>query len=118
IACRGNGETTVSATISFASKVAGIKVFVTGGIGGVHRQGESRKPKVPQGSYFCVFNFVFIKLLGLNRTRYKTPVAVVCAGVKSILDIPRTLEYLVRPSYSARAYSTDEFPAFFTPKSG
>ncbi|EFJ12315.1 hypothetical protein SELMODRAFT_425398 [Selaginella moellendorffii] len=52
-----------SATISFASK-AGIKVFVTGGIGGVHRQGESRKPK----------------LLALNRTRYKTPVAVVCAG--------------------------------------
>ncbi|XP_024545178.1 uncharacterized protein LOC9644059 isoform X4 [Selaginella moellendorffii] len=91
IARRGNGATTVSATMFFASK-AGIKVFVTGGIGGVHRQGESK--------------------LG------KTPVAVVCAGVKSILDIPRTLEYLETQGVTVVSYSTDEFPAFFTPNSG
>ncbi|EFJ14398.1 hypothetical protein SELMODRAFT_35355, partial [Selaginella moellendorffii] len=101
IARRGNGATTVSATMFFASKVAGIKVFVTGGIGGVHRQGESTMD-------------VSSDLTELG----KTPVAVVCAGVKSILDIPRTLEYLETQGVTVVSYSTDEFPAFFTPNSG
>ncbi|XP_024545174.1 uncharacterized protein LOC9644059 isoform X1 [Selaginella moellendorffii] len=100
IARRGNGATTVSATMFFASK-AGIKVFVTGGIGGVHRQGESTMD-------------VSSDLTELG----KTPVAVVCAGVKSILDIPRTLEYLETQGVTVVSYSTDEFPAFFTPNSG
>uniref|UniRef100_A0A804PMY5 Uncharacterized protein n=1 Tax=Zea mays TaxID=4577 RepID=A0A804PMY5_MAIZE len=77
IASGGNGATTVSATMFFAHKV-GIPVFVTGGIGGVHRHGEQTMD-------------VSSDLTELG----KTPVAVVSAGVKSILDIPRTLEYLV-----------------------
>mmetsp|Transcript_49271 Transcript_49271/g.94096 ORF Transcript_49271/g.94096 Transcript_49271/m.94096 type:complete len:152 (-) Transcript_49271:1364-1819(-) len=71
-----NGSTTVSATMLLAAR-AGIRVFVTGGIGGVHRGGESTMD-------------VSADLTELGRT----PVAVVCAGAKSVLDIPRTLEYL------------------------
>ncbi|KAK4407445.1 Pseudouridine-5'-phosphate glycosidase [Sesamum angolense] len=76
VANGGNGATTVSATMFFAAKV-GIAIFVTGGIGGVHRHGESTLD-------------ISSDLTELGRT----PVAVVSAGVKSILDIPRTLEYL------------------------
>ena len=71
-----NGATTVSATMMLAA-AAGIRIFVTGGIGGVHRGGE-------------VSMDVSADLTELGRT----PVTVVCAGVKTILDIPRTLEYL------------------------
>jgi pseudouridine-5'-phosphate glycosidase len=84
----------------FAAKV-GISVFVTGGIGGVHREGESTMD-------------VSSDLTELGRTA----VTVVCAGVKSILDIPRTLEYLETQGVTVIAYGTDEFPAFFTPRSG
>nr|CAG8595089.1 9616_t:CDS:10 [Entrophospora candida] len=86
------GATTVSGTMVIAHR-AGIKVFVTGGIGGVHRDGENK----------------------LSRT----PVAVVCAGVKSILDIEKTLEYLETQGVTVATFGeTDDFPAFFTPKSG
>ncbi|CAN1250587.1 Pseudouridine-5'-phosphate glycosidase [Linum perenne] len=78
VASRRNGATTVSATMFFASMV-GIHVFVTGGIGGVHRHGEQTMD-------------VSSDLTELGRT----PVAVISAGVKSILDIPKTLEYLIR----------------------
>ncbi|XP_072964670.1 pseudouridine-5'-phosphate glycosidase isoform X1 [Typha angustifolia] len=100
VAAGGNGATTVSATMFFASKV-GIPVFVTGGLGGVHRHGEQTMD-------------ISSDLTELG----KTPVAVISAGVKSILDIPRTLEYLETQGVTVAAYKTDEFPAFFTESSG
>ncbi|KAH1231479.1 Pseudouridine-5'-phosphate glycosidase [Glycine max] len=96
VACGGNGATTVSATMLFASMVH-IPVFVTGGIGGVHRHSEQTMD-------------ISSDLTELGRT----PVTVVCAGVKSILDIPRTLEYLETLGVCVAAYKTNEFPAFFT----
>ncbi|XP_074315634.1 pseudouridine-5'-phosphate glycosidase-like [Silene latifolia] len=95
-----NGATTVSATMFFASMV-GISVFVTGGIGGVHRHGEQTMD-------------VSSDLIELG----KNPFAVVSAGAKSILDIPRTLEYLVTHGVCVAGYRTNEFPAFFTETSG
>ncbi|GFZ20723.1 indigoidine synthase A family protein [Actinidia rufa] len=100
VATGGNGATTVSATMIFASLV-GISVFVTGGIGGVHRHGENTMD-------------ISSDLTELGRT----PIAVISAGVKSILDIPRTLEYLETQGVCVAAYKTDEFPAFFTETSG
>ncbi|KAL3529985.1 hypothetical protein ACH5RR_009307 [Cinchona calisaya] len=100
VATRGNGATTVSATMIFASMV-GIPIFVTGGIGGVHRHGESTMD-------------ISSDLTELGRT----PVAVISAGAKSILDIPRTIEYLETQGVCVAAYNTNEFPAFFTESSG
>ncbi|XP_031479225.1 pseudouridine-5'-phosphate glycosidase isoform X2 [Nymphaea colorata] len=100
VATGGNGATTVSATMFFAAKV-GIPVFVTGGIGGVHRHGENTLD-------------ISSDLTELGRTS----VAVVSAGVKSILDIPRTLEYLETQGVTVAAYNTQEFPAFFVGSSG
>lgn len=100
VATKGNGATTVSATMVFAS-MAGIHIFVTGGIGGVHRHGEDTMD-------------ISSDLTELGRT----PVAVISAGVKSILDIPRTLEYLETQGVCVAAYKTNEFPAFFTERSG
>ncbi|TDH64894.1 hypothetical protein CCR75_000246 [Bremia lactucae] len=94
------GATTVSSTMRIAH-AAGIKVFVTGGIGGVHR--------------FCEETMdISTDLIELSRT----PVAVVCAGIKSILDIPRTLEALETHSVPVIGYKTDQFPAFYTQDSG
>ncbi|KAH9790068.1 Indigoidine synthase A family protein [Citrus sinensis] len=81
--------------------VVGIPVFVTGGIGGVHRHGEHTMD-------------ISSDLTELGRT----PVAVISAGIKSILDIPRTLEYLETHGVCVAAYKTNEFPAFFTETSG
>uniref|UniRef100_A0A0D9X9I6 Pseudouridine-5'-phosphate glycosidase n=1 Tax=Leersia perrieri TaxID=77586 RepID=A0A0D9X9I6_9ORYZ len=100
VASGGNGATTVSATMFFAHKV-GIPIFVTGGIGGVHRNGEQTMD-------------ISSDLTELG----KTPVTVISAGVKSILDIPRTLEYLETQGVTVAAYKTNEFPAFFTEVSG
>ncbi|XP_013749069.1 pseudouridine-5'-phosphate glycosidase isoform X2 [Brassica napus] len=100
VATRGNGATTVSATLFFASMV-GIQVFVTGGIGGVHRHANQTMD-------------ISSDLIALGRT----PIAVISAGVKSILDIPKTLEYLETQEVYVAAYKSDEFPAFFTEKSG
>lgn len=95
------GGTTVSATMIAAHK-AGIRVFVTGGIGGVHRGGE-------------ITMDVSADLTELGRT----PVAVVSAGVKSILDIGKTLEYLETQGVCVATFGTSrEFPSFFTPRSG
>ncbi|KAF0897977.1 hypothetical protein E2562_001667 [Oryza meyeriana var. granulata] len=96
VASGGNGATTVSATMFFAHK-AGIPIFVTGGIGGVHRNGEQTMD-------------ISSDLTELG----KIPVTVISAGVKSILDIPRTLEYLETQGVTVAAYKTNEFPAFFT----
>ncbi|XP_038610759.1 pseudouridine-metabolizing bifunctional protein C1861.05-like isoform X3 [Tachyglossus aculeatus] len=96
-----SGGTTVSATMIVANK-AGIPVFVTGGIGGVHREGEKTLD-------------VSADLTELGRT----PVAVVSAGVKSILDIGRTLEYLETQGVCVAAFGESrDFPAFFCRKSG
>jgi pseudouridine-5'-phosphate glycosidase len=101
VCARGeHGATTVSATMIIAHMV-GIRVFVTGGIGGVHRG-------------FNETMDVSSDLTELGRT----PVTVVSAGVKSILDIPRTLEFLETEGVTVASYQTDEFPAFFTSKSG
>ena len=95
-----NGSTTVAGTMYLAN-MAGIKIFVTGGIGGVHRGAEQ------------TFD-ISADLLELS----KTPVAVICAGVKSILDIPKTLEYLETMGVPVVSYGSDYFPDFFTRSSG
>lgn len=96
-----NGGTTVSATMLIASK-AGIPIFVTGGIGGVHRGAEETLD-------------VSADLTELGRTQ----VAVVSSGVKSILDIEKTLEYLETQGVCvATLGARRDFPAFFTPTSG
>lgn len=92
--------TTVSGTM-WAAKLAGIRYFATGGIGGVHR-GAARTGDISTD------------LLELARTQ----VAVVCAGAKSILDIGLTLEYLETAGVPVLGYETREFPAFFTSHSG
>lgn len=95
-----NGATTVASTMIIAA-MAGIKVFVTGGIGGAHRGAQE------------TFD-ISADLMELAQT----DVAVVCAGAKSILDIGLTLEYLETHGVPVIGYQTDEFPAFYTRKSG
>jgi pseudouridine-5'-phosphate glycosidase len=92
--------TTVATTMQIAA-MAGIRVFATGGIGGVHRGAES------------TFD-ISADLTELSQT----PVAVVCAGAKSILDIPKTLEVLESNGVPVIGYGTDAFPAFFARESG
>lgn len=92
------GGTTVAATAHVA-RLAGIRVFATGGIGGVHR-----------GQPFDVS--ADLPVLA------HTPLVVVCAGAKSILDLPLTLEWLETHGVPVVGYQTDQFPAFFTRESG
>ncbi|HPM72787.1 MAG TPA: pseudouridine-5'-phosphate glycosidase [Spirochaetales bacterium] len=100
VAAKADGATTVAGTMIVAA-MAGIKVFATGGIGGVHRGAELTMD-------------VSADLDELGRT----DVAVVCAGAKSILDIPMTLEYLETKGVPVVVYRGDEFPAFYTSRSG
>ena len=95
-----DGATTVAGTM-MAAAMAGIKVFVTGGIGGVHRgAGES-------------FD------ISADLEEFKTTnVTVVCAGCKSILDIPATMEYLETKGVPVVCYGSDEIPAFYSRRSG
>lgn len=95
-----NGATTVAGTM-IASSLAGIKIFATGGIGGVHRGAETTMD-------------ISADLEELSRTN----VAVICAGAKSILDLRLTLEYLETKGVPVLGYKTKELPAFFTSKSG
>lgn len=95
-----HGATTVAATMRLAS-LAGISVFVTGGLGGVHRGAQQ--------SFDISADLTELSL---------TDVAVVSAGVKSILDIPLTLETLETLHVPVISYGTDEFPAFFSRQSG
>ncbi len=95
-----DGATTVAATM-IAAAMAGIPVFATGGIGGVHRGAE-------------ITMDVSADLEELSQTN----VAVVCAGPKSILDIGLTLEYLETKGVPVLGYQTDELPAFYCRKSG
>ncbi len=95
-----DGATTVASTM-IAAEIAGIKVFATGGIGGVHRGGTTS------------FD-ISADLQELANTN----VAVVCAGIKSILDLGLTLEYLETHGVPVLGYKTKELPAFYTQKSG
>ena len=93
-----DGATTVSGTM-LAAHWAGVRVFATGGIGGVHRgSGMDISADLPELA--------------------RTPVIVVCAGVKAILDLPATLEWLETHSVPVVGYGTNEFPAFYSRESG
>ena len=100
IAKKADGATTVAATMIIAA-MAGIKVFATGGIGGVHRGAETT-----------------MDISADLEEMAQTPVAVVCAGAKSILDLGLTLEYLETKGVPVLGYKTKELPAFYTPHSG
>ncbi len=100
VAARRDGSTTVAATM-ICAHLAGIRVFATGGIGGVHRGMEATLD-------------VSADLDELGRT----PVTVVCAGAKALLDLPRTLEYLETRGVPVVGYRTDRFPAFWSRDSG
>jgi pseudouridine-5'-phosphate glycosidase len=91
-----NGATTVSATAHLAAQI-GIKVFATGGIGGVHRGWESTLD-------------ISADLPALATT----PIVTVCAGAKSVLDLPATLEWLETHGVPVLGFRTDHFPAFYT----
>lgn len=98
MARKENGGTTVAATM-IAAHMAGIKVFSTGGIGGVHRNAPMD---------------VSADLIELGRT----PVIVVCSGAKAILDLPLTLEVLETQGVPVVGYQTDELPGFYSVSSG
>jgi pseudouridine-5'-phosphate glycosidase len=100
LARRLNGATTVAATMILAD-LAGIKVFATGGIGGVHRGAENTLD-------------ISADLMEFSRT----PVMVVSAGAKAILDLPKTMEYLETMGVPVIGFKTDDFPAFYTRTSG
>lgn len=98
IAQKASGGTTVAGTLVVAERV-GIKIFATGGIGGVHR-----------GTPFDISTDL--------EQLAKSKVIVVCAGAKSILDLPATLEKLETLGVPVLGYQTSEFPAFYSPESG
>ena len=100
VAKKEDGATTVAATMMIAA-MAGIQVFATGGIGGVHRGAQMTMDISADLDEFV-----------------KTPVMVVCAGAKAILDLKLTLEYLETRGIPVFCYQTDELPAFYTRKSG
>jgi pseudouridylate synthase len=96
----GSGATTVAATAHVAAW-AGIRVFATGGLGGVHREAQETWDESAD-------------LVALSRT----PICVVCSGVKSILDVPATLERLESYGVGLVGYGTDRFPGFYLTDSG
>lgn len=100
IAGRRPGATTVAATAALAARTS-IRVMATGGIGGVHRNGETTLD-------------VSADLYELARS----PVAVVCAGAKAVLDLPRTVEVLESLGIPILGFGTSEFPAFYARESG
>jgi len=95
---KASGGTTVAATL-YAASQASIRVFATGGIGGIHR-----------GNPFDVSADL--------HSMTETPMIIVCAGAKAILDLPATLEYLETAGIPVVGYKTDEFPAFYSRTSG
>ena len=100
VARGADGATTVATTMIIAH-MAGINIFATGGIGGVHRGAETT-----------------MDISADLEELAQTPVAVVCAGAKSILDLGLTLEYLETKGVPVLGYRTKELPAFYTPHSG
>ena len=101
LAARGDDGATTVATTMIIAAMAGIRVFATGGVGGVHRGAE-----------------VTMDISADLEELAQTPVLVVCAGAKSILDLGLTLEYLETKGVPVIGYGTDELPAFYTRKSG
>ena len=95
-----DGATTVTTTMIIAH-MAGIRVFATGGIGGVHRGAETT-----------------MDISADLEELAQTPVMVICAGAKAILDLPLTLEYLETKGVPVIGYGTEELPAFYTRRSG
>ena len=106
IARQGCGAATVAATMILA-KMAGIRFFATGGIGGVHRGALGTS----------MFRPTFDISADLEELS-QTDVVVICAGAKAILDIPLTLEYLETAGVTVLGFKTNDFPAFYTRKSG
>ena len=100
VARKMDGASTVATTMIIAA-MAGIKIFATGGVGGVHRGAQQ----------------TFDISADLDELS-QTPVTVVCAGAKAILDLPLTLEYLETKGVTVLGYQTEELPAFYTRKSG
>jgi len=100
LATRRPGSTTVAATM-ICAHMAGIRVFATGGIGGVHRGAAQT-----------------LDISADLEELAQTPVAVVCAGAKALLDLPKTLEYLETRGVPVVGYRTNEFPAFWSRSSG
>ena len=101
LAAKGeDGATTVAATMILAN-LAGVKIFATGGVGGVHRGAETT-----------------MDISADLEEVAETPVMVVCAGAKSILDLGLTLEYLETQGVTVFGYQSEELPAFYTRKSG
>mgnify|MGYP004449245769 CR=1 FL=1 len=100
VARGADGATTVATTMIIAA-MAGIKVFATGGVGGVHRGAETT-----------------MDISADLEELAQTPVMVVCAGAKAILDLGLTLEYLETKGVPVIGFGTDELPAFYTRKSG
>lgn len=100
LASGGTGATTVAATM-ICARLAGVQVFATGGIGGVHRGAETS-----------------FDISADLRELAETPVTVVAAGAKAILDLPKTLEYLETLGVPVIAYGQDDFPAFWSRASG
>ena len=101
LCARGEDGATTVTTIMIIAHMAGIKIFATGGIGGVHRGAETTMD-------------ISADLEELGQT----PVMVVCAGAKSILDLGLTLEYLETKGVPVIGYGTEELPAFYTRQSG
>ncbi|MGW6458086.1 pseudouridine-5'-phosphate glycosidase [Streptomyces sp. NPDC055078] len=100
VAALASGATTVSATAFLAAR-AGIRVFATGGLGGVHREWTHSQDESAD-----------------LRVLAQTPITVVCAGVKSVLDVPATLQRLETLGVSVLGYGTDRFPGFYLAASG
>ena len=100
VARKADGATTVTTTMIIAH-MAGIQIFATGGIGGVHRGAETT-----------------MDISADLEELAQTPVMVICAGAKSILDLGLTLEYLETKGVPVIGYGTDELPAFYTRRSG
>ena len=100
LASRASGATTVSATALLAAR-AGVRVFATGGLGGVHREWTATQDESAD--------------LGLLA---RTRITVVCAGVKSILDVPATLQRLETLGVAVAGYGTERFPGFYLSDSG
>jgi pseudouridylate synthase len=109
VASKRDGATTVSATMWLAQR-AGIRVFATGGIGGVHRALKNQGD--PSSSLSQLDISADLPELA------QTQVAVICAGAKAILDLPATLEWLETHGVPVLGYQTDELPAFYSRSSG
>jgi len=101
IVARGEDGATTVATTMIIAEMAGIRVFATGGIGGVHRGAETT-----------------MDISADLEELAQTPVMVICAGAKSILDLGLTLEYLETKGVPVIGYQTEELPAFYTRRSG